>query len=175
MLLQWCATVTRCSDEWRPPPSQHIYISTYLHSYLSSYLDIYTPGMLVLVTVVAAASVARAQDKPRVGQDGRPLLNKPKVGGEQSQGSSVQCSTPLPRWRCAWTGSTTRSTASTTTSCRGGNPGTSSRTGTGSTRGTSAESAAWTWCPSRVLTSTDTLPSSCSKVVHSPSFLSLWH
>ena len=37
--------------------------------------------MLVLVTVVAAASVARAQDKPRVGQDGRPLLNKPKVGG----------------------------------------------------------------------------------------------
>ena len=35
--------------------------------------------MLVLVTVVAAASVARAQDKPRVGQDGRPLLNKPKV------------------------------------------------------------------------------------------------
>ena len=56
-------------------------ISTYLHSYLSSYLDIYTPSMLVLVTVVAAASVARAQDKPRVGQDGRPLLNKPKVGG----------------------------------------------------------------------------------------------
>ena len=40
--------------------------------------------MLVLVTVVAAASVARAQDKPRVGQDGRPLLNKPKVGGDKS-------------------------------------------------------------------------------------------
>ena len=38
--------------------------------------------MRVLVTVLAAASVARAQDKPRVGQDGRPLLNKPKVGGE---------------------------------------------------------------------------------------------
>ena len=38
--------------------------------------------MRVLVTVLAAASVARAQDKPRVGQDGRPLLNKPKVRGE---------------------------------------------------------------------------------------------
>ena len=45
--------------------------------------------MRVLVTVLAAASVARAQDKPRVGQDGRPLLNKPKVWGEKSQGSTV--------------------------------------------------------------------------------------
>ena len=62
--------------------------------------------------------------------------------------------------------STTRSMGSTTISSPGESPGTSSRTGTGSTAGTSAESAAWTWCPSRVLTSTDTLPSSCSKVVH---------
>ena len=38
MLLQWCATVTWCSDEWRPPPSQHIYISTQLSIQLSRYL-----------------------------------------------------------------------------------------------------------------------------------------
>ena len=63
--------VTWCSDELRPPPSQHIYTVIYTVIYISS--------MRVLVTVLAAASVARAQDKPRVGQDGRPLLNKPKV------------------------------------------------------------------------------------------------
>ena len=62
--------------------------------------------------------------------------------------------------------STTRSTGSTTTSSPGGSRGTSSRTGTGSMAETSAESAAWTWSRSKVLTSTDTLPRSCSEVIH---------
>ena len=61
-------------------------------------------------------------------------------------------------------GSLTASLAPTTTSSPGGSPGTSSRTGTGSTAETSAGSAAWTWSPSRRPSSSRCLPKSCSKV-----------
>ena len=89
-----------------------------------------TARMLPLLLLLLAAGALIAQDKPRVGPDGRPLLNKPRPD---------MCK---DRWRLHWAfglsctslcvvGSTTRSTVATTTSSPGGSPGTSSRTGTG--------------------------------------------
>merc|ERR1719350_2459947 len=60
-------------------------------------------------------------------------------------------------WRCVETGNTTRSTAGITTSSPGENHGTSSRTGTGSTLGTSVGKDAWTSSHSRTQRSTGTL------------------
>ena len=34
---------------------------------------------LMIIMVMMISTLVRCQDKPRVGQDGRPLLNKPKV------------------------------------------------------------------------------------------------
>merc|ERR1712038_2142763 len=57
------------------------------------------------------------------------------------------CSTD-PSWKNVKRGSLTCNGADTIISCRGGNPGTNLRTGTGSTGATFAETDAWTWSAS---------------------------
>ena len=56
--------------------------------------------------------------------------------------------------------------AATIISCRGGNPGTNLRTGTGSTDATFAGTAAWTWSASTLPGNTSYSPLLLVKVSH---------
>ena len=147
-------TPSRQHDHPPHHPGPHSSSRCHQHSLLSQ-------SFIILdLTSHLSPPVTGGQEQPRLGQDGRPLLNKPILDLCRDRWGGYQGSLVLRL--CV--GSTTRSTASTTTSCPGESPGTSSRTGTGSMGATSAGSAAWTSHPSRPPRSTDTSPRSCTEV-----------
>lgn len=115
---------------------------------------------------VSAASVVLGQRPARIGPDGKPLLNRPvleecqksKLNSNLKKLTAAKVSLPNAQEFLTCNG------ADTITSCRGGNHGTSSKTGTGSTDATFAGIDAWTWSALTLLENTGSLQLSLAKV-----------